>query len=159
MKKLVTLITVSILLTACASTTKVVSPVPGAKTETEPVSYADIDIVNQQTDAPRHFIDAVESYLAKELTDRSLFDIGGERKIKVTVVDYRMRSGFARAMFGVFAGKDGIDSEVTVTDGETGEVIGESTVSSFNVTAFGEMDDIARMHAEEIARFLAGEKG
>lgn len=56
-------------------------------------------------------------------------------------------------MFGVFAGKDGVDSEVIVKN-STGEVIGKSTVSSYNLMAIGDMQDVARMHAEEIAKFL-----
>jgi hypothetical protein len=61
-------------------------------------------------------------------------------------------------MFGIFAGKDGVDSTVDVVDARTGKVVGSSTVSSYNVMAVGEQEDVARMHAEEIARFLSGEK-
>lgn len=56
-------------------------------------------------------------------------------------------------MFGILAGKDGIASEVSVRDNAQ-KVIGSSTVSTFNVMAVGTEEDIAHMHAEEIAKTL-----
>ena len=67
-----------------------------------------------------------------------------------------MRSGFNRMLFGLMAGKDGITSTVTILDSKTGEVIGETDVNTYNVLAIGGEQDIARMHAEEIAKFLSG---
>lgn len=74
--------------------------------------------------------------------------------IDIKIVAYRMRSGFSRMMFGVLAGKDGIESEVTMRDPKTGAVLGSSTVSTFNVMAVGGQEDVARMHAEEIGKFV-----
>ena len=74
-------------------------------------------------------------------------------KIDIKVIEFRMRSGVTRMMFGIFAGKDGIASEVSVRDSSQ-KVLGSSTVSTFNVMAVGGEEDIARMHAEEIARTL-----
>ena len=60
-------------------------------------------------------------------------------------------------MFGVFAGKDGINSTVKVYSPDGHTVLGSSEVSSYNVMAVGSQDDIARMHGEEIVKFLSGE--
>lgn len=61
-------------------------------------------------------------------------------------------------MFGIMAGKDGMNSTITATAAsDPTRVLGESTVSSYNVMAVGGEDDIPRMHAAEIAKFLAGE--
>lgn len=155
MRRLIITITVSLLLSACASSTRVVTPA-GASIDGRH-GYSGIEIVNHGTEAPEHFLDAVESYLSRMLGERALIDEEALHRVQVNVIDYRMRSGFSRAMFGVFAGKDGIDSEVTVVDTETGRELARSTVTSYNVMAVGDMDDIARMHAEEIARFLSGE--
>ncbi len=68
-----------------------------------------------------------------------------------------MRKGMTRMMFGVFAGKDGIDSTVNVYSPDGSQVLGSSEVSSYNVMAVGSQDDIARMHGDEIVKFLSGE--
>ncbi|PAJ71623.1 hypothetical protein CJF42_25730 [Pseudoalteromonas sp. NBT06-2] len=155
MKNKVLIIAVTMIISACSSSTKVSQAI--STNGVGPKSYSSIEISNNNTEAPEHFAQAVKSYLKQELKSNALFNEKGENKINVSINDYRMRSGFSRAMFGVFAGKDGVDSEVVVTD-ENGVVIGKSTVSSFNVMAIGDMQDIARMHAEEIAKFLGNKK-
>lgn len=62
-----------------------------------------------------------------------------------------------RMMFGIFAGKDGINSTVKVYSPDGGKVLGSSEVNSYNVMAVGSQDDIARMHGEEIVKFLSGD--
>ena len=54
-------------------------------------------------------------------------------------------------------GKDGVDSTVSVLEMSTNKTIAQSDVSTFNIMAVGDQEDIARMHAGEIAEFLAGE--
>ncbi|TMP40803.1 hypothetical protein CWB96_19810 [Pseudoalteromonas citrea] len=151
MKKNLAIVLFSLILSACSSSTKISQAINtnGAKAQ----SYSNIEISNSNTDAPDHFAQAVKSYLKLELKNKALFTEESGNKVSVNISDYRMRSGFTRALFGVFAGKDGVDSEVVVTD-VNGKVIGKSKVSSFNVMAIGDMQDIARMHAEEIAEFL-----
>lgn len=110
-------------------------------------------------DVPEHFLTAVNGYLKTELDKKNLLERTDSRtsyKVNIMVNDYRMRSGMTRMMFGAFAGKDGVESIVTIVDPVSGEVAGESTVSTFNITAVGGMDDIARMHAEKIAEFISG---
>jgi hypothetical protein len=112
------------------------------------------------TDAPPHFVVALKGYLEQDLNQRGMLvgqDAVADREVRVTLEAYRMRSGFSRAMFGAFAGKDGVESAVSVVNAESGALIGSSNVSSFNIMAVGDQDDIARMHAKEIGKFLAGE--
>lgn len=109
---------------------------------------------------PDHFLTAIKGYLKEELDKQDLLAATGTNtsyKINIIVRDYRMRSEMSRVMLGALAGKDGVQSIVTITDPITGEVAGESTVSTFNVTAVAGMDEVAKMHAEKIAEFVSGD--
>lgn len=147
-------------LVGCASSTVVKQPLQPSKEATPVATKYSIGKISAQTsDAPEHFLAAVKGHLKLELSKHGLLateDAIAPYDTVITVNSYRMRSGFSRAMFGVLAGKDGIDSTVTVTDSKTGRVVGESQVSSYNMMAVGGEDDVARMHAQEIAKFLSG---
>lgn len=149
-------------LVGCASTTEIRQPLETPLTSDGRAHQYLIDSIGNTTaDAPPHFVNAVKSYLEQNLRKRSILSVdkeGQDRKVRITITSYRMRSGFTRQMFGFFAGKDGVESTVDVVDARTGKVIGSSIVSSYNVTAVGDQEDIARMHANEINKFLAGEK-
>ncbi len=122
--------------------------------------YTVSGITSNVNEVPDHFLAAVNGYLKAELEKKNLLDKNASKKsykINILVDEYRMRSGMTRMMFGAFAGKDGVESIVTILDPVTGEVEGKSTVSTFNITAVGGMDDIARMHAEKIVEFISGE--
>lgn len=114
----------------------------------------------QLNDVPDHFLEAIKGHLKSELQKRNLYSSENDElpcEINIVLSYYRMRSGFTRMMFGVMAGKDGVESVVSIVDPKTNLVVGKSNVSTFNIMAIGEMDDIARMHAEKIAEFVAGE--
>lgn len=114
----------------------------------------------QLNDVPDHFLEAIKGHLKSELQKRNLYSNENSNNscdVNVVLNYYRMRSGFTRMMFGVMAGKDGVESIISIVDPNTNIVVGKSTVSTFNIMAVGEMDDIARMHAEKIAAFIAGE--
>ncbi|KZN61240.1 DUF4410 domain-containing protein [Pseudoalteromonas luteoviolacea] len=149
------ILTIAMLLTACSSSTKISQAIKA--NHLKPTTYSNIVITNNNTEAPEHFADAVKSYLKQELKNNAIYKKAGGSNVTISINGYRMRSGFSRAMFGMFAGKDGVDSEVVVTDAQ-GDVIGKSTISSYNIMAIGDMQDIARMHAEEIAKFLRNDK-
>jgi len=154
MGKVIASLIVSLFLAACASSTEVSQPIATAKSAAP--FFSAIEMKNNGTEAPDHFLLAVKSHLKQALVQKAAYSEQGGDRVVVTVTDYRMRSGFTRAFFGVLAGKDGIDSEVTILSPNNGTVVGKSKVSSYNVLAIGDMDDIARMHAEEIAKFLTG---
>lgn len=81
-----------------------------------------------------------------------------QRKVTITIDEYRMRHGAARALVGIMAGKDTIRSTVKVTDAN-GRVLGSTQVESGNSTALGTTDGLIEGHAEEIANFLRGTSG
>jgi hypothetical protein len=145
------------LIAACGSTSQIRQPI-------EPVSAATavftvdkpVNAVPKESDQPpEHFLNAVASYLRTELAKNGRLAKEGDNALTIDtrVTEFRMRSGFTRQMFGIFAGKDGIASDVSVRDA-AGKVVGNSTVSTYNVMAVGGEEDVARMHAEEIARTL-----
>jgi hypothetical protein len=157
MRRVIVLLLTSVFIAACGSTSQIRQPV-------EPVTAANavflvekpLNAVPKDSDQPpEHFLNAVASYLKTELAKNNRLAKEGENAlaIDIKVTEFRMRSGITRGMFGIFAGKDGIASEVSVREA-SGKVIGNSTVSTFNVMAIGGEEDIARMHAEEIAKTL-----
>lgn len=79
----------------------------------------------------------------------------GAQRVTVTIREYRMRHGAARALVGVMAGKDTIRSTVTVKDA-AGKVVGSSEVDSGNATAWGTTGGLVEGHASEIVAFLRG---
>lgn len=146
-------------LTACGSTSVVRQPVSEIPTG---ATYVIGNVTNAAPkdgdQPPEYFLGAVNHHLKSELAKSNRLAKPGEEKvaIDIKVVSYRMRSGFTRMMFGVMAGKDGIESEVTLRDVKTGTVLGSSTVSSFNVAAVGSQDTVAEMHGQEIGKFVMG---
>jgi len=80
------------------------------------------------------------------------------RRVTITINEYRMRHGAARALVGIMAGKDTIRSTVEVV-GSDGEVLGSSEIDSGNSTAWGTTGGLVEGHAEEIANFLRGTSG
>ena len=78
----------------------------------------------------------------------------GAVHVRVTVTQYRMRHGAARALIGVMAGKDTVRSTVQVLDPATGQELGRLEVDSGNATAVGSAGGLLRGHADEIADFV-----
>lgn len=147
-------------LVGCGSSQSVVKAMEPAAVEI-PTKFRIDGVADQSGKAiPSHFLASVRGNLESELTKRNLLaaEAHAGSRVRIEVTSYRMRSGITRGMFGMFAGKDGIGSKVTVIAPNDDRVLGESTVSTFNVMAIGSEEDIARMHAGEIAKFLAGEK-
>jgi Domain of unknown function (DUF4410) len=149
-----------IALFACGSSIQVRKPlnlaVAGQSTAR---SYQIRNVKSENEDVPEHFMEMIKSNLKVELAKRHLLadeNSDPEFYIDIAITNYRMRSDVARFMLGMFAGKDGVESTVSIRDSKTEELAGETDVSTFNITAIGSMDEIARMHAEEIAKFLAG---
>jgi hypothetical protein len=144
-------------LTACGSTSQVTQPVePMTAVNAKFVVGKPVNAVPKESDQPpEHFLAAVAGYVKNELEKGNRLAADGEPALtlEIKVTQYRMRSGFSRALFGVFAGKDGIASEVSVHDAD-GKVRGSATVSTYNVMAIGAEEDVARMHGEEIAKTL-----
>lgn len=73
--------------------------------------------------------------------------------LDVNVTYYRMRPGAARALVGIMAGRDKIQSTVTVK-GANGQILSEYTVTSTNATAWGTAHGMIEKHAKEIVETL-----
>lgn len=148
-------------LAGCASSTVIDKPInktglPAAGN----ARYFVTDVHSQVPDVPEQFPVAIKAYLKSELTKRGSLakeQSSNSRDVEITITDYRMRDSVNRVLWGVLAGKDGVESTVQVRDHGTNSIIGESRISSYNVTTIGGPDDVAKMHAEEIAKFLLGE--
>jgi len=159
-KLLLILLIVGFFSFSCGSSTNVTKPIN--QTVLSPnieMNYEIGEIEQDETEAPNHFLSALKSYVIAGLKKRNLTDkeTGKRCLINITIKKYRMRMEFVKKTFGFLAGDDGVKSQVKVVDLDTKEVIGESKVSTTNITKRVSMDDIARMHANEIVRFLAGE--
>jgi hypothetical protein len=156
MKKMLILL-FALLVTSCASSHVVKQPI-ALPTAPVDLKYSIINIEDQsKRPVPEQFLVAIKGYLNAELSQKNMIADENSlpnREIKISVIYYRMRSGFNRAMFGVMAGKDGVTSKVTVLDPKTGALLGESEVDTYNVLAVGDEQDVAKMHAEEIVKFL-----
>lgn len=145
-------------LTACGSSSQFVKPMElSASTPQTQKKYSVGNVTTKVDSVPDQFMSAIKGFLKVELKEKGLFEeneASSSNVIDIEVNYYRMRSGFTRMFFGMLAGKDGVDSTVKISDKETHNEVGELTVSSFNVAAIGESEDVARMHAEEIAEAL-----
>jgi len=80
------------------------------------------------------------------------------RTVEVTVTNYYMRHGATRAMVGIMAGADNIQSAVRVKDPASGKVLSEFTVESKNPTAWGTSRGMIEDHADKVVETLRGMK-
>lgn len=147
-----------LLLSGCGTSQSVKKSIAPSQTAAR-VTYRVERIEDPKNLVPEHIRAGILAYLKQELQAQGLLPGEGEqatRHVTISIESYRMRSGFSRMMFGIFAGKDGVEADVSITDPLTGEVLGESVVSSYNLAAVGGEEDIARMEGEAIAKFLSG---
>ncbi len=156
--KLVLLTATTFLLISCASSTKVSIPNKNNNLINGNSKYQVSSLTSKTPEIPEHFSQAIKSYLNLEMQKSGRLAINSKdkeiRNITIDIQNYRMRSGFSRSFLGVFAGKDGVDSIVTITNPIDKKIIAQAKINSFNISALGGPDDIAKMHAEEIAKFI-----
>lgn len=107
-------------------------------------------------DAGKEGMTLLRTDLDNELRSKSLLATApgaGVRVLDVNVTYYRMRPGAARALVGIMAGRDKIESAVTVKDAG-GKVLSEYVVTSTNGTAMGTASGMIAKHAREIVDTL-----
>ena len=151
-------VALAFLLAACGSTSVVKQPV-AAMPATSSYSVGTLTIATPKDgdQPPETFMSTLQGHVRSELGKEGRLAATGDTasaQVDVKVTSYRMRSAFSRFMFGFLAGQDGVDSEVTIKDAKTGEVLGSSTVKSYNATTIVGEDGVARMHGQEIAKFV-----
>ena len=157
--KHIVFILAALLLAACGSTAKITKPVEVSALPTGvPLTYHVGTIDSQVDGVPAHFIAAIRNHLDAELRRHGLLgsDDTSTHTVRIQITDYRMRGAATRFMFGILAGKDGVKSNVQVVTHDSGELAGESDISTFNTTAVVGPEWLAEMHGKKIAEFLAG---
>ena len=83
---------------------------------------------------------------------------GSARTLQVVVTNYSLRHGAARAMLGILAGTDNLQSTVTMKDQTTSRTLSEFAVVSKNPTALGTSRALIEEHADTIVETLKGGK-
>ncbi len=148
----------SLLLFYCGSVTKIFKPLdPTIFQEGKVVNYEILKIEPGETNSPKHFLIALDSYLEVRLKEYGLMYEGDKNlQVKIEVDAYRMRKGFIKKALGIFGGKDGVQSYIKIIDKVTGKVIGEAAINTSNIGSSTTIDDMARLHANKIANFLYG---
>lgn len=158
---LLPLVAITMALSGCGSSSSMTQPLaPATAMGAQPPLYYAGDFSAGTTEIPAHILNAIKGHLDAELQKNGIAgaaDYTNRLRIDGTVTYYRMRSGFTRAMFGVFAGKDGVTCAVKLVDGR-GATVGGLTVESYNMLAIGSEDDVARMVATETVKALKGVK-
>lgn len=79
----------------------------------------------------------------------------GSRQVEIEITNYYMRHGATRALVGIMAGADSIESTVTIR-GTDGAVLGQIDIDSTNASAWGTSRGLIEGHAEEIVEFATG---
>lgn len=122
------------------------------------VQVASVTTSNEKV--PPHVIAMVRSFLEKELRGQGLAQERAKQlALRIEVKEYRDRGGFARFMFGVLAGSDHLESVVELADPGTNRAVARSVIRSYNATAMGSIEDVARLHGEEIVKYVKGVLG
>lgn len=80
------------------------------------------------------------------------------RTVEVTVTNYYMRHGATRALVGIMAGADNVQSTVKVKDFSTGKILSEFNVESKNPSAWGTSRGMLEEHADKIVETLKSAK-
>jgi hypothetical protein len=76
------------------------------------------------------------------------------KSVEISITNYYMRHGATRALVGVMAGADNMQSSVQVKDRKTQTVVGEFAVESKNPSAWGTSRGMIMEHADKIVEYL-----
>ena len=99
--------------------------------------------------------------LTSQLTGSGLLAASSDasaRSLEIAVTNYNMRHGAARALLGIMAGSDNMQSTIKVKDRGTGAVLSEFSIESKNSTAWGTSRGMIEDHADKIVETLKGGK-
>ena len=115
--------------------------------------------VSDKVALPDNAIAIFRARLDKQLLAAGKFAPSGTKnasQVNIIVTEYQMRHGAARALLGVFAGKDNMVSTVEIRDSNTNEIKNSFTVESFNITAVGSSRGLIEDQADQIITILTG---
>ncbi len=105
--------------------------------------------------ASKEAVSILKKRLESQLASNNILsenDNENTKDIKITFNHYRMRHGASRALVGVFAGADKIDTTITITQGDIH--LGEFIVKSSNASAWGTSRGLIEAHADKIINYL-----
>jgi hypothetical protein len=146
------LLVVSLLLGGCAGTGLRVQtayqPAPGDK-----LSYAVVPKVQVSEEA----LSILRQELDSQLRGGGLLAANpaeARKNVEISITNYYMRHGAARALVGVMAGADNMQSSVQVRDTKSQALVGEFSVESKNPTAMGTSRGMIVEHANQIVKYL-----
>ncbi|MFO7713334.1 DUF4410 domain-containing protein [Desulfosarcina sp.] len=77
------------------------------------------------------------------------------RSVEIVITNYYMRHGAARALVGIMAGVDNIQSSIIVRDMTSNAVLGQFSVKSSNPTAIFTSRGLIEDHADKIVRYVS----
>jgi hypothetical protein len=103
----------------------------------------------------------LQARLTTRLSSAALLADAGDvssRTLEVTLTNYYMRHGAARATVGILAGADNVQSRAQVKDPVTGKVLSEFSVESKNPSAWGSSKGLLEEHADKIVDTLVRAK-
>ena len=158
----IVILSLSALIVACASNSEVRMPDQPLMTPAAAAQFAAEAkfIVNDAVGAmpkgkdhpPDQYLSVITAIVKSGLQENGRLADQPEAALTmdIKVTEWRMRGGATREIFGVLAGKDGITSDVTVTDA-SGENLGTLSVVTYNITSFGG-EAVVKMHGEEIVK-------
>jgi hypothetical protein len=153
MKKLILqgLLVASLLLTGCAGT-KMSVQAPYQPTQGAALAY----VVNPKVEVSDEALGILRQRLDSQLRASGLLasSAGASKQVEISIVNYYMRHGATRALVGVMAGADNMQSSVIVKDSTTQAVLGEFKVESSNPTAMGTSRGMIEDHADKIVAYL-----
>jgi hypothetical protein len=146
------LITFSTILAGCAGTSATV------KSQYHLVKSDKLELLlNTPPEAKEEAVTIFKDRLMSRLSSNELLAGPGDtssKTLEVTVTHYYMRPGAARALVGLMAGVDNIESTVTIKDRVSGNTLSEYTVESSNPSAWGTSRGLIEDHADEIVKTL-----
>jgi hypothetical protein len=151
---LIALSAVSMLLAGCGTSSQVKSDY--ARASSDRFTYEVVNTDGMSDEGLSILKARIEALLA-ERGQRAAGTEVDAKKVTIEITNYYMRHGATRAMVGIMAGRDNIESDVRILDA-SGKVLGQIDVSSFNSTAWGTSRGLIEGHAEEIVEFATGAK-
>jgi hypothetical protein len=146
---------ICLILSGCAGKWSVIMPYHPA--QNLKVSYS--LSASQSIEVPDEVLEMMRTQLDRRLSARNLLGLqadSGLNKAEILITGYRMRHGATRAMVGILAGCDGIESKVTVKESGTGETIGIASFESSECSAVIPAQKTINGHIEKMVDYLSG---
>ena len=160
-QKFISLFSLTILLTSCASSiaNSAVSPGGGTKINTlnefqltgsEKFSYKLIE----SNKIPETEKGIFENRLKTKLAEKDIFGADSNLVLEITFDEYYIRDAAARLTVGILAGVDNITTSIVIKDKLNEREFGRFEAISRNATIIGSKNAFIEQHADKIASFL-----